>query len=482
MTFELRFALKYLIPKKKQLSTSLIAFASVGVISLVVWLLLVFLSITEGIERGWLQKLTALHAPLRITPKEAYFRSYYYRIDEYAGLSGFASKTIGEKAASLCDPYSPQSDEELPPHFPRPDKRADGTLVDPVKDLFALLTSLAPSVPGLTFQDFELSGALMTLHIGSREGMGNEIHQATYLSTIPTKSRQLRSLIEEGDLDANNGVFLPKTLKDLGVKVGDRGAFRYSAWSAGAVQEHRLPFTVAGFYNPGLLPIGNRCALVPREMTTLINAHPSSFQLSPSESNGIQVWLDDLADVERLKERIVQALRAQEIDAYWNVHTFKEYPFAQELLHQFQSDRALFTLIGMLILLIATCNIISLLLFLVNDKRREIGILAAMGASRRSIGLLFACTGTIVGACGCLFGIGAATLTLRFLQPIVHALHFLQGNSAFNPEMFSGGLPSQLSSYALWIALLLTPTLACCAALIPALKASRLQPFEALKQ
>ena len=120
--FELSIALKYLIPRKKQLSVSLIALLSVTVISLVVWLVLVFLSVTEGIERNWLQKLTTLNAPVRITPTKHYYSSYYYQIDGIAADSHYAAKNIAEKnKAALSDPYNPSEDGQLPAHFPQPD-------------------------------------------------------------------------------------------------------------------------------------------------------------------------------------------------------------------------------------------------------------------------------------------------------------------------------------------------------------------------
>jgi len=40
---------------------------SVVVISCVVWLMLLFLSITGGIEKRWLHKLTSLNGQVRIT-------------------------------------------------------------------------------------------------------------------------------------------------------------------------------------------------------------------------------------------------------------------------------------------------------------------------------------------------------------------------------------------------------------------------------
>src|SRR5271168_872733 len=106
--FEILVAIKYLLPKKRQLSVSLISLMSVLVISLVVWLVLVFLSVTDGIEKKWLDKLTSLHAPLRITPTEAYYASYYYQIDSFSAASQFHSKTLIEKQeAPFSDPYNP---------------------------------------------------------------------------------------------------------------------------------------------------------------------------------------------------------------------------------------------------------------------------------------------------------------------------------------------------------------------------------------
>src|SRR5579871_1567600 len=138
--FEISVAVKYLLPKKRQLSVSLISLMSVLVISLVVWLVLVFLSVTDGIEKKWLDKLTSLHAPLRITPTEAYYSSYYHQIDVLSSASQFRSKNIAQKWQAACsDPYSSEEDEAIPLHFPLPDRMEDGTLKDPVKIAYQVL-------------------------------------------------------------------------------------------------------------------------------------------------------------------------------------------------------------------------------------------------------------------------------------------------------------------------------------------------------
>ena len=119
--FELTIALRYLLPRKRSLSTALVSLLSVGVITLVVWLVLVFLSVTTGIEKNWLYKLTALHAPLRISPTEHYYRSYYYQIDSIASASNYTLKTLGEKeASSLSDPYNEEIDVEVPLFWNQP--------------------------------------------------------------------------------------------------------------------------------------------------------------------------------------------------------------------------------------------------------------------------------------------------------------------------------------------------------------------------
>ena len=132
--FELSVALKYLIPRRRQLSVSIIALVSVLVISLVVWLVVVFLSVTEGIERRWLGNLVSLNAPVRLTPTESYYSSYYHQIDGQSLASDYVSKSLGEKRdAQASDPYDPELDGELPATFPVADRNEEGHLRDPVK-------------------------------------------------------------------------------------------------------------------------------------------------------------------------------------------------------------------------------------------------------------------------------------------------------------------------------------------------------------
>jgi lipoprotein-releasing system permease protein len=510
--FEFSVIRKYLVPQRKQLSVALIASMSVGVIALVVWLVLIFLSVTEGIEKNWLEKLTTLNAPVRINPTEAYYSSYYYLSDSLSSSSHYTAKTIAEKAGSLqSDPYNPSIDQEIPPYWPSPHKNASGHLIDPVKIAYEVLDDLKKKDPTLYYQDYEISGAMLKLELKRGRASQTMLTQASYLLSFSDESPFIQTLLlEPSSKDINQitclsqgaplpfhklktkfvlpflgpkerGVLLSKNFQDSGVLIGDQGFLSYEAATAGSVQEQRLPIYVAGFYDPGIMSVGTRSILVDPQIPSLINAATHYQYLEKTQSSGIQVWFKNIKEAQNFQRNLSQAFAKNGIDCYWNIITYKDYDFAKDLLQQFQSDRYLFTLIGIIILIVACCNIISMLVILVNDKKREIGILQAMGATPRSIAFIFGGCGAAVGILSSAIGVGAALLTLQHLGTLVQVLSFIQGHEAFNAAFFGKNLPNELSHQALTMILIATPIISFLAGLVPAIKACRLKPSEILR-
>ncbi|MBX7065889.1 MAG: FtsX-like permease family protein [Parachlamydiales bacterium] len=442
---------------------------SVLVISLVVWLVVVFLSVTTGIEKNWLKKLTTLHAPIRISPTEQYYKSYYYQIDSLAAASQYTLKTIGEKAeAQKSDPYSAEVDAEIPPSLPKPEK------LDLVKTAFHELKAL-----GLPFQDYEIGGGLLKINRGS----GAVVSQMSYLLSYPENNPHFESLIlESKPMDGPDvPVLLPKNYKESGIKIGDAGTLSYAAMSALSSQEQRIPIKVSGFYDPGLVSVGNKCIIVPKDITRLIHASTQTFSPDGTPTNGIFVWFDDLSSAASVKTRIEKQLNEAGIGKYWKVDTYRDFEFSKDLMLQFQSDRTLFLLIAAIILIVACCNIISLLVLLVNDKKKEIAILQSMGASFSSIAAIFGTCGALMGLLSCLLGSTFAVLTLKNINGLVSLLSAIQGHQAFNPAFFGNTLPNELSHEALLFVLIATPILSLAAGLIPAIKASRIRPSSVLR-
>lgn len=452
---------------------------SVAVVALVVWLVLVFLSVTAGIEKTWVSKLTSLYAPLRISPTEDYYQSYYYQIDSYASASNHTLKTIGEKAeAPLSNPYVDAEDMEVPLRVSKADLDAAGQLIDPVKSAYSVLNDL----PNLKYQDYEISGALLKLEL-ARGGRITYLSQMSYLLSAPEQNPFFPSLLidkSEGPL-AEDEVLLPKSYQSSGVLIGDRGYLSYSMPSATISQEQRIAIRVAGFYDPGLLSLGNRCLVVPNSITRQIYAAAQTYCPDGTPTNGIFVWPQNISVVNDLADKLQIEFEKAGIANYWKITTFENYEFSKDLLQQFRSDRTLFSLIGAIILLVACCNIVSLLILLVNDKKKEIAILQSMGATRTSIVAIFAFCGTIMGLVSCLIGSLLALVTLQNLPTLISFLSFMQGRAALNPLFFGQTLPTELSSQATFFVLLATPLLSFAAALIPALKASRIRASTVLR-
>ncbi len=505
--YELSILRKYLIPRKRQLSMTLIALMSVGVIALVVWLVVLFLSVTEGIEKTWLGKLTSLHAPLRLTPTPKYFSSYYYQADMASSHSHYTPRSLADKIAGPSDPYDPETDEALPTYCPTPEKNSDGSLRDPVKIAFQILSDLKNRHRSLAFQDFEMSGAMLRLQLTRPSAGGGESHsfltQASYLASFPDQNPFLKQLtLPPTAQDVTHlhfleytqhklvlpvlptqerGVLLSKHFRDTGVRIGDKGWLSYPAATSGGLQEQRLPIFVSGFYDPGVLTIGNKCILAPANIVHLINTSSQIEHFDKTASMGFAVWIDEIQKAPQLALELEKRLSAAGIGSYWKVTTYRDYDFSKDLLQQFQSDRYLFTLIGVIILLVACSNIISLLIILVNDKKQEIAILQALGATRKSLALIFGGLGACVGLLSSLIGIGAAILTLKNLDALVHFLSFLQGQEMFNAVFYGSSLPHNLSLQALGFVLIATPLLSLVAGLIPAWKACRISPSATLR-
>lgn len=492
--YELLFAVKYLIPKRRSLSTTLISILSIVIITLVVWLVLVFLSVTSGMEKGWIDKLTSFNAPLRITPTEKYYNSYYYQIDKFSAESNYSLKNFKEKIGRLTNPHDPQVDVPLPSYFPSIDRHANQSPVDPVNELTALLQQLP-----VRYDPYEISAALLRLNITS-EKKRSVLSQMSYLMSIcPNNPNYHKLLLEENNATfprraylenqilklpedtQQTPVLLPKSLKKAGAALGNEGHLQFLAQTLTSSYEHSVPIYVAGFYDPGVFPVGSRALIIPYEMTALINASASTSSPDGTPTSGFYVWPNKISAVKKLKKQIQLLLKQQGIAPFWSVTTFHEYEFAKDLLEQFQSDRTLLTLIATIILIVACSNIISLLILLVNDKKKEIAVLQAMGASKKNIALIFGLCGITMGLISTIMGTVAAIFTLHHIDRLASFISALQGHDLFNTSFFGTQLPNQLSLHALLFIFIGTPLIALIAGIIPAWRAGKISPSSTLR-
>ena len=108
-------------------------------------------------------------------------------------------------------------------------------------------------------------------------------------------------------------------------------------------------------------------------------------------------------------------------------------------------ERNVMFVIVMLIVLVATLNIISGLTMLVKNKGRDIAVLRTMGATRGAIMRVFFISGTSIGFIGTLAGLILGVLVSLHLEDIRQVMSFLTNTRLFDPQVyFLSSLPSQM--------------------------------------
>ena len=127
------------------------------------------------------------------------------------------------------------------------------------------------------------------------------------------------------------------------------------------------------------------------------------------------------------------------------------------------------SLIRGVVLVVVVLGIASVLVVSVVQKRREIGILRAMGATRAQVLRVFLVQGAVVGAVGSVLGIALAVVMIWLFTT------FVRGSDG--QPLFSIALPPLL---ALQVAVLAT-VCGVLAAIAPARRAAAMDPAQAIR-
>jgi lipoprotein-releasing system permease protein len=139
---------------------------------------------------------------------------------------------------------------------------------------------------------------------------------------------------------------------------------------------------------------------------------------------GIDLRLDDLERADVVKAQLRQRLPT---DRY-TVQTW--YDLQQSLYDVMRLEKWGASVILGLIVIVAAFNIVGSLTMVVIEKRRDVGVLQAMGVSRTNIRRIFLMEGALIGAVGTglglVLGLGLALLQRRYeLVPMAQAESFL---------------------------------------------------------
>jgi putative ABC transport system permease protein len=154
--------------------------------------------------------------------------------------------------------------------------------------------------------------------------------------------------------------------------------------------------------------------------------------------------------------------------------------YASSLRDQFAQLERLFAIIdlalaivGLIALVVATLGIANTMLMSVMERRREIGVMKAVGGEEGLLQRLFLAESALVGLIGGVIGIGLGYAGMGVIQLVVST--YLESRSLPTLPVFSTSVPMVLG--VVGVAILVSVV----AGWVPARRASRVEPVEALR-
>jgi lipoprotein-releasing system permease protein len=183
--------------------------------------------------------------------------------------------------------------------------------------------------------------------------------------------------------------------------------------------------------------------------------------------SGIELKLADPWDARAIARRVAGKLAG----GYW-VRDWMD--MNRNLFAALQLEKLALFVIVTIIVLVAAFAIIGHLVLLVAEKRKEIGILKAMGASASSIGSIFLVAGMLIGVVGTVAG-SAFGLVLIWVQNTYRIIRLASDVYQINY------LPMKLTGSDFGMVVGATLVISFLATLSPARRAARLDPVEVLR-
>ena len=310
------------------------------------------------------------------------------------------------------------------------------------------------------------------------EGKSSGVMMRGVLPDLERRVTNLDARMESGHLaDLTPGgyrVILGKALAEtLGARVGDRVILMVPEGDTtpiGVLPRMRA-YRVAGILSVGMYEYDRRIAIVAmQDAATLLRIG--------DDITGLRLSVKDPYAAPRIVREAALAL-PKGGEAYlvndWteeHVNFFRSIEITKHML---------FVILSLMVA-VAAFNIVSTMVMVVKDKRRDIAILRTFGSSPGSILSMFIVQGSLIGGLGIAGGLIAGVLLAVNLQELVHGLERILGFKFLDARVyFMSDLPAYVQLGDLAQICGVAFVLACISTIYPAWRAARLLPAESLR-
>lgn len=296
-------------------------------------------------------------------------------------------------------------------------------------------------------------------------------------------SDQYATLIGNGvgefDLSDDNIVIGSTLARGMSINVGDtvsllslvNGREMLDAFNTDRKPENLIQpaeLTVVGIYDSGRHDYDDTIVFIPLEIGQYL------YDLGGSVDS-IHVLAEEPFQVDVLKERLVALVGDRA-----NVDTWVERN--KKLFDAVALERLMMFFLLFMVIVVAAFCIMNTMITVTTQKRREIGIMKAVGARTGQIVGAFLGQGILVGLLGTSLGIGFAFFVLLIRKNLVHGIAAITGMDIYSPALYSlYQLPAMITILDL-MRIAGGAFLACAlASLLPAYVASRLDAALSLR-